>query len=364
MTLSVLFPAHPGVVRLIHDKLCSACLLLAVIGFVSGCISQSASTSQEIGSSGASATAQALAEKAIVKPVVYENAGQQGPPLVVLPGQFKITNSTFSQKYSPNNIADFAELELDRANFKVLERAHLGPLLQEVVLAVNLGDPQGLSKFRKGKFLTTRWFVQFDVLKAEPVAEAGTEFDGKAIGDLVTTLAGSSTSGKLAGGVISSTGTSDEAKVWILGLRYKIIDAATSEVVKNNYVEDKMEVGNSSSKFLGISHTEKVGNTFDSMVQRLVQKCVAEIDKIKGQPSSLATSTGSPAIAGGASIAEQVAPIPSQNIIAKSETRPAKDRQKPLQQSMAANPHCQELRKNWQLGDASVTQRYLQECAQ
>lgn len=221
-----------------------------------------------------------------LQPVVYENANRQGPALVVLPGHFKATNIAFNQKITPNNVADFAELELTNANFQVLEREHLGPLLEEIGLAVNMGDSGGLQKFRKGKFLSTRWFVQFDVLKAEPTAEAGTGFDGKALGDLVSALAGDKKSGRVAGSLISSVGGSENAQVWLIGMRYKIIDASTSEVVRTNYLENKMEVGGSNAKFLGLSQAQKKGITIDSAVQHLVQKCVAEIDTMKGLPSA------------------------------------------------------------------------------
>lgn len=223
-------------------------------------------------------------EKTSVPQVVYQNAQIPGPPVVVLPGHFKSIKETFTKKFTPNNIADFAELELANASFKVLDRVHLGPLLEEIVAAVNLGDKDSLRKFKKGKFATTRWFIQLDILKAEPVAEAGVGFDGKAIGDLVTTLAGDKKSGAVAGTLISSVGGSEEARIWVVGIRYKIIDAATSEVVKTSYIEEKLEVGAGSVKVLGISHTSQQNLTIDSMVHYLVQRCVAEIDKLKGLP--------------------------------------------------------------------------------
>lgn len=324
----------------------------------------------------ASSTAKAIADKAVVQPVVYENAGQQGPALVVLPGQFKISNATFTQKFTPNNIADFAELELDKANFKVLERGDLGPLLQEVVLAVNMGDPEGLRKFRKGKFVTTRWFLQFDVLKAEPVAEAGTEFDGKAIGNIVTAIAGDNLGGRVAGGVIASAGGSEDAKIWIIGLRYKIIDASDSVIVKTGYVEDKMEVGASSASFLGIKQTEKGGMTIDSMVQRLVQKCVAEIDKVKGMsPALVKESKSQEAAVEGRTVVADKSPKSAESMVSpqvmsaysEESVEGKRVRQKKSEtikpQVLDTNANCQDLRKEWQLGDSSVMERYLRECA-
>src|SRR5271169_3906140 len=86
------------------------------------------------------------ADKAMYKPVEYTNAGKRGPALIVIPGEVKSNNADFMQKFGPNNIADFGELELSNANFTVLERTNLGPLLNEVTLAYNMGDPDAARK--------------------------------------------------------------------------------------------------------------------------------------------------------------------------------------------------------------------------
>ena len=64
--------------------------------------------------------ANAMADKGMYKDVEYVNARKKGPALVVIPGDMKSNNATFTQKFGPNNIADFGELELGKANFKVL----------------------------------------------------------------------------------------------------------------------------------------------------------------------------------------------------------------------------------------------------
>ncbi len=320
-----------------------------------------------------------------MEPIIYENVSQLGPPLVVLPGHFKNTNATFSQKFTINNIADFAEIELSKANFKVLERADLGPYLEEVTLAANMGDATGLNRFRKGKFISTRWFVQFDILKAEPVAEAASGFDGKALGGIISAVAGDNLGGRVVGNVVSSVGASEEAKVWIVGLRYKIVDASTSTILGTHYIEEKMEVGGASATFLGISQSEKSGATLDSMVQRLVQKCVAQIDKSKGLPSAVAVGVGQP---GGLGTDAANEPERQDYGLAKNTDRSvsgtaagfdAKGKKIQHKQINSVAPQtstmtvqneygtasaadCQELLKTWQLGDASVMQRYLREC--
>src|SRR5437899_5614881 len=62
------------------------------------------------------------ADRVVYKPVEYTNASKRGPALIVIPGEIKSNNATFLQKFTPNNIADFGEIELSSANFGVLER--------------------------------------------------------------------------------------------------------------------------------------------------------------------------------------------------------------------------------------------------
>lgn len=145
-----------------------------------------------------------MADRGMYKPVEYVNAAKPGPAVIVIPGEVKSNNASFAQKFGPNNIADFAELELTKANFKVLERSSLGPLLQEFQLAYNLGDPQAARKFlQKGKLKTTKWVMKFDILKAEQVAQAQEGFSGRPIGALIGIFGGGR--GAAAGDVVVSS---------------------------------------------------------------------------------------------------------------------------------------------------------------
>lgn len=219
-----------------------------------------------------------MAEKGMYKEIQYANAGKKGPMLVVIPGEIKSNNASFTQKFGSNNIADFGELELGKANFGILERSDLGPLLQEFQLAYTMGDPQQARKYlQKGKFKTTKWVVKFDVLKAEQVAQASEGFDGRAAGQILSIFGGSR--GSAAAGVaVGSVQTGETTGVWIIGMRYKIMDANTTEQVATGYTEEKMEVGAKGSSVLGVSSSQQGGLTLDGMVQRLVQKLVWEID--------------------------------------------------------------------------------------
>ena len=198
--------------------------------------------------------------------------------LIVLPGEIKNANATFTQRVTANNIADFAELELTRANFTVLERQQLGALLREVELAYNLGDPkQAQRAFQKGKIATTRWILKFDVLKAEPVASAGGGFDGGTAASLIGIFGRGK--GAAAGSTVAgSVRTDEQATVWNVGLRYKVLDANSSEQVANGYFEEKMEVGAKVTSIAGVRSNASGGVGLDTVVQRLVQKAVSEID--------------------------------------------------------------------------------------
>jgi transposase-like protein len=228
--------------------------------------------------SSTSVQANAAADAAAYQEVDYKNKNKKGPALIVIPGEIKASNATFTQKFTANNIADFAEIELSQANFSVLERANLGSLLNEVSLAFNLGDPKAARKaMQPGKLKTTKWIVKFDILKAEQIAENKKGFDGRAVGGLISSLAGSR-EGAVAGGVVGSVKTGDATGVWLIGMRYKIMNANTTAQVATGYKELKMEVGATGSSFMGVSSSAKGGVGLDTMIQRLVQTTVWDID--------------------------------------------------------------------------------------
>jgi hypothetical protein len=235
--------------------------------------------------SGTSERANEAADRAMYKPIEYTNAAKPGPALVVIPGEIKSNNATFLQKYSSNNIADFAEIELSKANFQVLERSNLGPMLNEFQLAYNLGDPNQARKFLgMGRLRSTKYIVKFDVLKTEQVAAAQQGFDGRAIGQIAGILGafsgsrGGAQAGAIGQTAVGSVQTGQASGVWVIGMRYKIMNAETTEQVATGYTEEKMEIGATSTSVLGISQSQQGGVTLDTMVQRLIQKTVWEID--------------------------------------------------------------------------------------
>jgi hypothetical protein len=126
--------------------------------------------------------------------------------------------------------------------------------------------------------------VKFDILKAEQVAAAQQGFDGRALGQMAGLLGvfggsrGAAQAGTVAGAGIGSVQTSETTGVWIIGMRYKIINAETTEQVATGYAEEKMEVGTTSTSVLGVSQSQQGGVSLDTMVQRLIQRTVWDID--------------------------------------------------------------------------------------
>ena len=127
-----------------------------------------------------------------------------------------------------------------------------------------------------GKLKTTQWVIKFDILKAEQIAENKQGFDGRPVGNIIGLFGG--LGGAVAGTAACSVQTQDQTDVWIIGMRYKIMDANTTEQVAQGYKELKMEVGATATSVLGVSQGAKGGVGLDTMVQRLVQTTVYEID--------------------------------------------------------------------------------------
>jgi len=270
-------PLPPGCKPLFAAVLVAcASLAMAQPSFQSASPTAGGTTSQQ---------ANQTADKTLYQPITYANRNKKGPALVVIPGEIKSNNATFLQKFTANNVADYAELELSNANFQVLERTNLGPLLKEFELAYNLGDPQAARKYLgMGKLKTTKYVVKFDILKTEQVAAAQQGFDGRTLGAMAALAGafsgsrGGAQAGAVGGTALGSVHSGETTSVWVIGMRYKIINAETTEQLAQGYTEEKMEIGATSGGALGINSAQQGGVGLDTMVQRLVQKSVWEID--------------------------------------------------------------------------------------
>jgi len=262
--------------------MCFAVMALALAGCVGGSLGggvRSDGNPSPIAGSAASNDANRRADTAQNRPLAYANAAKKGPRIIVLPGEIKSNNAAFTQRVTANNIADYGELELTRANFTVLERSQLGAVLREVELAYNMGDAQqAMRAFQKGQTSVTRWIVKFDILKAEPVATSGGGIDGSSASRLISIFGGGSKAAAPGSTAAASVRTDEEARVWNVGMRYKILDGNTAEQVANGYFEEKMELGAAATSVLGVNLRATGQLTLDTLVHRLVQTSVAEID--------------------------------------------------------------------------------------
>lgn len=79
--------------------------------------------SPNVGSS-TSEKAHAAADAAAYKEVAYKNSKKKGPALIVIPGEIKSNNASFTQKVTPNNIADLANWNCR----KPISRCWSGPI--------------------------------------------------------------------------------------------------------------------------------------------------------------------------------------------------------------------------------------------
>jgi len=159
-----------------------------------------------------------------------------------------------------------------------LERFDLGLLAKEVELAYNLGDEKAARVlFQRGSLKTTRFVLRFDILKAEKIGTAQQGFEGSAVGNLLSRFGGTQ-GASLFGSVLGSVKTDERSGIWLVGMRYKIMDAKTSEQIGTGYTEEKMEVGATSTAVMGVKSGASGGVGLDTLVQRLVQKSVYEID--------------------------------------------------------------------------------------
>ncbi len=233
------------------------------------------------GCAGTSKQANAIADQNTYKPVEYLNAATPGPKVTVLPGDISAGHYAFSSMVNANSITDYAEIELSKANFTVLERSDQDEMLEELRLAANLGDAQALGLFRKGRFENAQWLVEFDVFKAEPVSSSYKGVDGAGAGVAVGVmlhLLGQKKLGNMAGLAVASYKSGESSEVWRLGLGYKIIDPFEGKTVASGQFEKEMDIRGEMQSFLGSTEVQKARPIFDAFIQRLVQDAVQDID--------------------------------------------------------------------------------------
>ena len=179
---------------------------------------------------GSSARANEAANTALYQSVSYSNAATKGPAVIILPGEVKSNNATFSQRYGPNNIADYAKSSSRRRT----SRSSIAPTWAVCSARSNWHTTwvirrrhrpcsrRGSCKIRAGSSNLTS--------SGEKVAEAGSGFAGGTLGGIASTIIGGRT-GSVVGQGAGSVKTTEASGVWIVGMRYKIIDARTTQQV-------------------------------------------------------------------------------------------------------------------------------------
>ena len=131
----------------------------------------------------------------------------------------------------------------------------------------------------KGKLKTTKWIVKFDILKAEQVSRAKERLQWRRRQVIDRDIRQRRVKpGRRPKRSPAPSIPSAAAGVWVIGMRYKLLDTTTTEEVAQGYTEEKMEVGAKSSSVAGVSSAAAGGVSLDTMVQRLVQKSVWDID--------------------------------------------------------------------------------------
>lgn len=232
----------------------------------------------------ASQTANEMADQVAYQPIEYVNAKTAGPAVVILPGSVKSGHILYRQKIGDGNIADFGEMEMEKAGFPILDRANLDAIVEEISLAAQMADPQALKLFRKGKFANARFLVRFDVIKAERLSQSRKSFDGALAGALVGgILAGVTDSaeiGTATGTAIASIKSDEETSVWGMGMRYTVIDAVTGVAVFTGEVDETVDVRRTLKGFLGSTEQKSNLLPLDAVTLRMVQQCVARIDSV------------------------------------------------------------------------------------
>ena len=168
----------------------------------------------------------------------------------------------------------------------MLERSNLGPLLNEFTLAYNLGDPDAARKFLgMGKLKSTKYVVKFDILKTEQVAAAQSGFDGRAIGQMAGLLGvfggsrGGAQAGTVGGAGVGSVQT--ERIDRRLDHRHALQDHQRRDHRAGRATATPRRRWRSARRrtsVLGVSQSQQGGVSLDTMVQRLIQKTVWEID--------------------------------------------------------------------------------------
>jgi len=246
----------------------ATCLLALALAVSGGCVT-------------ASQKANEIAQQNIYQSVEYANAGQAGPTVMVIPGVITTPSYEYLARVSPSALRDFAESEMGKSNFKVLDRTDQPAMFQEIAVAANLGDSSVLAKFKKYKMAPPRWLVRFDVIEVVPRSTGFKQLD-KQMAGMAGALMGSMLLGdlgaKAGSATFASISSAEEHREWTLTMRYSVLDGSTGERIHEGQFTDKAQISKELSGFMGFDTSQAGGLQLFTVTQRLVQKAVQEID--------------------------------------------------------------------------------------
>lgn len=244
-------------------------LLLMMLALLAGC-------------GQASKKAHEVADQNLYQAVEYANASQPGPTVIVLPGQVSAVSYEFLARVSPGALRDFAEAEMGKCNFKVLDRAEDQAMFGEIAVAANLGDASVASKFKKFKLTPPQWLVSFDIVEVQ-ARSTGFKHTDKQSAAMAGAFMGSLLLGdlgaKAGGATLGSISSAEEQREWSVTMRYRVMDGATGELLHEGSFSDTTTVFREIKGFMGFDQTQAGGVQIFRSVQGLVQKSIQEIDE-------------------------------------------------------------------------------------
>lgn len=287
----------------------ATCLLALALAVSGGCVT-------------ASKKANEIAQQNIYQSVEYANAGQAGPTVMVIPGVITTPSYEYLVRVSPSALRDFAESEMGKSNFKVLDRTDQPAMFQEIAVAANLGDSSVLAKFKKYKMAPPRWLVRFDVIEVVPRSTGFKQLDKQMAG-----MAGALMGGMLLGDLgakagsaaFASISSAEEHREWTLTLRYSVLDGSTGARIHEGQFSDKAQISKELSGFMGFDTSQAGGLQLFTVTQRLVQKAVQDIDAQHKLPAVEQAAQEKPKPAKASVVAEKPAPKGKKNAEEKSE---------------------------------------------
>ncbi|AGW14322.1 hypothetical protein [Megalodesulfovibrio gigas] len=242
------------------------CCLLLTLAVLAGC-----GKSME--------TARQLAAHNVYKEVAYENAAHPGPSVVVLPGVITSPSYEFLANVKPDTLLEYGELELGKANFKIVERNSLASIYQEIALAANLGDGSMSARFAKVDLAPPQWLILFDIADVQTQTTAFSYSDKNSAsfaGALVGSFFGSAEIGQSVMGSISNA---KEQRAWNITMHYRILDGATGRKLHEGKFTEQATINRELKGFMGVDTAQASGLTLGTVTQRLVQKAVQDIDR-------------------------------------------------------------------------------------